>query len=50
MQQEIDDPYMRDIDIATRRLCILFVVSCNELKQLLKLTGAEVNATDRRSK
>ena len=37
-KQETDDPDMRDIHIPTRDLCILFVVSYNELKMLLELT------------
>ena len=36
-KQETDDPDMRDIHIPTRDLCILFVVSYNELKMLLEL-------------
>jgi len=37
-KQETDDQDMRDIHIPTRDLCILFVVSYNELTMLLELT------------
>jgi len=37
-KKETDDPDIRDIHIPTRDLCILFVISYNELKKLLELT------------
>ena len=37
-KQETDDADMRDIHIPTRDLCIMFVISYNELKMLLELT------------
>lgn len=37
-KRETDDPDVRDFHILTRDLCILFVLSYNELRKLLELT------------
>jgi hypothetical protein len=37
-KRETDDPDVRDFHIPTRDLCILFVLSYNELMMLLELT------------